>query len=128
MIPYNELVSGREYIVKTFDTKETIKGMYDDCDIIDHEEQRDYSGYYTGKIYEYQYHDISIIRGRDFENEKFHINIFFICNNKNHLFNECDYYYDIEEIKCRAKNARQQMEQRALDKILKRLVNEYFEW
>ena len=123
MIPYNQLVFGREYIVKTFDTKESFKGMYDDWDKIDHNEQ----DYYTkGKIYEYQYHDISIIRGRDFEN--FIVNIFFVCNNKNHLFNECDYYYDLEEIKRNAEKARQKMEQRSLNIILKRLVNEEFEW
>lgn len=121
MIPYNQLVSGREYIVKTFDTKESFKGMYDDWDKIVHNE-----GDYCSKIYEYQYHDISIIRGRDFEN--FIVNIFFVCNNKNHLFNECDYYYDIDEIKRTAKHARQQMEQRSLNMILKRLVNEHFQW
>ena len=124
MIPYNQLVPGREYIVKTFDTKEAFKGIYDDWDKIDHREL-DY-GIYTGKIYEYQYHDISIIRGRDFEN--FIVNIFFICNNKNHLFNECDYYYDVEEIKRNAKNARQQMEHRSVNMILKRVVNEEFQW
>ena len=37
-------------------------------------------------------------------------------------------FYDLEEIRDNAKMARQQMEQRALHKILKRLVNEEFEW
>jgi len=36
--------------------------------------------------------------------------------------------YDLEEIIKKGKKARQAMEQRALDKILKKLVNENFEW
>ena len=124
MIPYNQLVPGRKYIVKTFDTKETFKGMYDDRETIDHREL-DY-GILTGKIYEYQYHDISIIRGRYFED--FDVNIFFICNKKNILFNECDYYYDIEKIKRNAQKAKQNMESRSVNMILKRLINEEFQW
>lgn len=53
--------------------------------------------------------------------------------------NDCDYLgvlllhqrnscYDLEEIRDTAKRARQQMEQRALNKILKRLVNHEFQW
>ncbi len=38
------------------------------------------------------------------------------------------YYYDLEEIKINAKKARQNMEKRALDLVLKRLVNKHFEW
>ena len=37
-------------------------------------------------------------------------------------------FYDLEEIKENAKKAREQFEQRALHKILKRLVNEEFQW
>jgi len=37
-------------------------------------------------------------------------------------------YYDIEQIIENGKKARQSMEKRALDIILKRLVNENFEW
>ncbi len=36
--------------------------------------------------------------------------------------------YDLEEIREKGKKARQDMEKRALDIILKRLVNEHFEW
>jgi hypothetical protein len=39
-----------------------------------------------------------------------------------------DYFYDIEEIREKGKKARQAMESRALDKILKKIVNENFEW
>jgi hypothetical protein len=37
-------------------------------------------------------------------------------------------FYDVEKIKENAQQAIQTMEQRALDKILKRLVNEEFQW
>jgi hypothetical protein len=37
-------------------------------------------------------------------------------------------YNDIEEIREKSKRARQQMEQRSLNMILKRLVNEEFQW
>ena len=39
-----------------------------------------------------------------------------------------DLYYDIQEIRDNAIKARQNMEQRSLDLILKRLINEEFEW
>jgi hypothetical protein len=37
-------------------------------------------------------------------------------------------FYDIEEIRYNAKKAIESMEQRSLDLILKRLINEEFEW
>jgi hypothetical protein len=45
-----------------------------------------------------------------------------------HLFFEEDYYYDPEKIRDNAQQAREKMEQRSLNIILKRLVNEHFEW
>ena len=42
--------------------------------------------------------------------------------------NDYDVYYDIEEIRDNAKKAVQSMEQRSLNLILKRLINEEFEW
>jgi hypothetical protein len=39
-----------------------------------------------------------------------------------------DLYYDIQEIRDNAKRARQNMEHRAVNKILRRLINEEFEW
>jgi hypothetical protein len=48
------------------------------------------------------------------------------------LFNKTDKFYDAEiyinNIKDIANRARQQMESRALDKLLKRVVNEHFQW
>jgi hypothetical protein len=37
-------------------------------------------------------------------------------------------FYDVEEIRKKAKISRQSMEQRSLDIVLKKVVNENFEW
>ena len=42
--------------------------------------------------------------------------------------NEYDVYHDIEEIRDNSRKAVQSMEQRSLNLILKRLINENFEW
>ena len=55
------------------------------------------------------------------EYEKIKYNDFFY-NNDSFTF------YDLEEIIEKGKKARQTMEQRSLDIILKRLVNEDFQW
>jgi hypothetical protein len=68
--------------------------------------------------------------------EKFKPNIFsyFMCiSRKIKRYNYMDFastniVYDLEEIKENGKTARQTMEKRSLDIILKRLVNEMFEW
>ena len=39
-----------------------------------------------------------------------------------------DILYDLDKIKQVAKKAKESFEQRALDKILKTLINEHFEW
>jgi hypothetical protein len=39
-----------------------------------------------------------------------------------------DYFYDVEDIREKGRKARETMEQRALDKLLKKIVNENFEW
>jgi len=44
------------------------------------------------------------------------------------FFSPTDTFYDLEEIIEKGKKARQQMEQRSLDIVLKRLVNEEFQW
>ena len=41
---------------------------------------------------------------------------------------ESDIFYDIEEIRDNAQKAIQSFEQRSLDLILRRLINEEFEW
>ena len=44
------------------------------------------------------------------------------------FFSSTDIFYDLEEIKENGKKARQNMEQRSLNMILHRLVNEHFGW
>ncbi len=51
-----------------------------------------------------------------------------IKNIREKSFMHYDTFYDIEDIKLKANKAKQNMEQRALDKILKKIVNENFEW
>jgi hypothetical protein len=52
----------------------------------------------------------------------------FIHRGFNIEFERDDEFYDVEEIKEKAQKARQQMECRALNQILKQIVNETFEW
>ena len=44
------------------------------------------------------------------------------------LLESKDIFYDLDEIREKSKRSRQQMEQRALNMILKKLVNEEFQW
>ena len=44
------------------------------------------------------------------------------------FFSSTDTFYDLEEIREKGKNARHAMEQRSLNIILKKIVNENFEW
>ena len=64
--------------------------------------------------------------------EKYEIVIFwfslFSINGEEKFFFESDTYYDLTQIRENAKKARMSMEKRALDKILKQLVNEEFQW
>jgi hypothetical protein len=39
-----------------------------------------------------------------------------------------DDFYDVDDIREKSRKAKQAMEQRALNKILKKIVNENFEW
>lgn len=52
----------------------------------------------------------------------------FSINNDIKYFCQDDTYYDLNKIRENANKAREQMEKRALNKILKELVNETFEW
>ena len=52
----------------------------------------------------------------------------FYNNSLSYYYTPDDEFYDIEYIKENAQRAIQQMEQRSLNMILKRLVNEEFEW
>ena len=98
MISYRDLVPGKEYYIQTYDTHLYFKGM------IFNDYQRAI--------------DIDVIN----------INMNFTRATYRHLFFEEDYYYDPEKIRENAQIAKQSMEQRSLDIILKKLVNEHFEW
>lgn len=52
----------------------------------------------------------------------------FIHNGFHIEFERDNNFYDAQEIKDNAQKARQQMEKRTLDMVLKRIVNETFEW
>jgi hypothetical protein len=98
MISYTELIPGKEYYIQAYDTHIYFKGMI---------------------FNDYQ-------RAIDIDN--ININMNFTRSNCRHLFYEEDYYYDPEKIRDNAQQAREKMEQRSLNIILKRLVNEHFEW
>ena len=52
----------------------------------------------------------------------------FHSNSLSYYYTPDDEFYDVEKIRENTQNARQTMEQRSLNMILKRLVNEHFEW
>jgi hypothetical protein len=111
------IIKRDEYIIITFDTNQIFRGTFDDWD---HRED----------ILEDMNDTYYKIPGRNYCH--YFNNHYFTCNNKKYKFNECDYYYDVtefkREIKRSAEKARQQMEKRSLNIILKRVVNEHFEW
>ena len=80
-----------------------------------------------GKQYIIKHHDTGkIYRGTFY----FMTSIMVIMKNgdKKIQFMYDDDFYDLEEIRKKGRRAREAMEQRALDKILKKIVNENFEW
>ena len=102
MISYKQLVPGKEYYIQAYDTHLYFKGMI-------------FNDYQTAIIdMDPGYHKTT--------------NMNFTRATYRHLFYEEDYYYDPEIIRVNAQHARQQMEERSLNMILKRLVNEHFEW
>lgn len=101
MISYRQLVPGKEYYIQTYDTRIYFKRM----------------------IFEDYYTSIS-----DPINFHIDINMRFFRRTTYHTFFEKDYYYDPEQIRENSKRARDKMEQRALNMILKRVVNEEFQW
>ena len=98
MISCRHLIPGKEYYIQAYDTHIYFKGMI---------------------FNDYQ-------RSIDIDNINIKMN--FTRSTCRHLFYEEDYYYDPEKIRENAQLAKQSMEQRALDMILKRIVNEHFEW
>ena len=109
MISYRNLVKNKEYSVKPRESRSyRIKSP---------------NGLYKGMIfcgYDYDRRDERIIRTYP---------VFINSTNRDcYVFYEEDDYYDPEKIRENAQKARQQMEQRTLNMILKRVVNEEFQW
>ena len=99
MISYKNLIPGKEYYIQIYNTCIYFKGM-----IFHHYQQ-------------------------SFEDSKTTIlHIIFTRKTEYHLFYKEDYYYDTEQIKRNSEHAKHQMEDRALNMILKKLVNEEFQW
>jgi hypothetical protein len=99
---YTDLEPGREYYIKT----------------------HDYQGYHKEMIF--VVHETSENLGLIMIFRKYPTNMMSMTTY--YSFYEEDCYYDPEKIKENAQLAKQSMEQRALGMILKRLVNEHFEW
>lgn len=60
--------------------------------------------------------------------EEMYTSVWFSRKGIDYEFGVDDKFYDVEEIKENAQKAKQKMEKRALNMILKRIVNENFEW
>ena len=101
MISYRELVPGKEYYIQTYDTHIRFKGII-------------FNDYQTAIDMVIGYHQVT---NMNFTRKKY-----------DHIFFEEDYYYDPEIIREKSQLAKKTMEQRALDIILKRVVNEEFQW
>lgn len=117
-VSYNDLVQGKEYIViragdNTFKTiwKGTFRGQY----------QRYFEEYpnlifveCVGKLNNSDIPDYAMMNIGPYKNRV--------------DFYKTDIFHDVEKIKENRKIAIQNMEKRALDLVLKRLVNEHFQW
>jgi len=107
---YSELIIGNEYIIKNDTIHKGIfiqKISYTGSKIIPIEKRT---------VYEQWYEIVTIWY------------MLFNIDNETKYFFENDKYYDVNIIKNNAIHARQQMENRSLNLILKRLINENFEW
>lgn len=102
MISYRHLIPGKEYYIKSYDTQQYFKMIF-----IDYQTSLNH-------VLSFDYH--------------INMNMIFKRNDTMHLFYQEDYYYDPVKIREKSQNARQTMEQRSLNIILKRLVNEEFQW
>jgi hypothetical protein len=109
MISYRSLVKNKEYSVNS------PNGIYKRMIFLDYDPTYNF-GLTTGMAHEYMMWTYgTFIKYHDQKNGCYH-------------FGGDSLFYDPEEIKKNAQKARQTMEQRTLNMILKRLVNEHFEW
>jgi hypothetical protein len=111
MISYTDLVPGKEYYIKTHDSH----GYHKEMIFIEHE-----------TAFNDMAPENNVVSIMIFRKKSIHTMIMTY-----YSFYEEDYYYDTERIKQirdNAQQAREQMEERSLNTILKKLVNEHFEW
>jgi hypothetical protein len=99
-VPHTKLVPGKQYYVQT-----NKRYIGDFCGFVD---AKHYGKTYCGFM------NVKNITAKNTSNY--------------YTFNTTDLYYDLESIKMNSQKAKYNMEQRALKKILKRLVNEEFQW
>ena len=102
-VQHSKLIPGKQYYVQT-------EGKY-------RRYIGDFWGFVDAKYYGHDYCGFMNVR-----------NITAKTRCKYYTFNISDVYYDIQSIKENAQKAKYNMEHRALKKILKRLVNEEFQW
>lgn len=117
VLRWHELRSGNEYII-SHDKKIHDKPFYKGIFI----ERRQIRGSRLIPIEKRTGHFID-----RYENVTMWYSLFSINGDKTCFF-ESDTYYDFKKIRDNANNARNSMESRALNKILKNIVNEQFEW
>jgi hypothetical protein len=103
MISFRKLQVGKEYYIKPFNADRQFKFVFD-------EYRTSYNGEYNDLLED---EDLFMIFRRD---------------THRYVFYADDYYYDPEQIKRNAQKARDKMEHRSLNMVLKRLVNEEFQW
>jgi hypothetical protein len=114
-ISYKELVQGKQYIIDRPDIKICWKGIF----------RGKYQRYFeeypnlifvecVGKLNNSDIPDYAMMNIGPYKNRV--------------DFHKTDIFYDVEKVKENRKKAIQNMEKRSLDMVLKRLVNEQFEW
>ena len=106
MINSDELVPGNKYYVLSI--RQTYPSRY--------------IGIFEGNVRERYF--VSMQPTITFSN----VNIYRLSGSRHLTFYRDDLYYDPERIKTNAQTARQRMEKRALNIVLKRIVDENFEW
>lgn len=116
IVSYKELVIDKEYIIYRAHDNMFWKGIF-------RGEYQRYYEEYPNLIFVHCVHDILDINS-DLSTHTMNLD-----NWKNRVdFCKKDIFYDLEKVKKNSKYARECMEQRSLDILLKRLVNEEFEW
>ena len=112
---YKELVEGKQYIIHRPDIKICWKGIF----------RGQYQRYFE------EYPNLIFVECVGKRNKSYipDYAMMNIGQYKNRVdFHKTDIFHDVEKVKENRKKAIQNMESRALNLVLKRLVNEHFEW